>query len=198
MIALDFTKDYILEDDLVKLVPLAEKHIDELMDISKEENLWTYFLGKSNGKNRFPEYVREAIAQREAEKEYPFAVYDKVKKRYSGSTRFFDYSRELNVIRLGYTWYGKNFRGTGMNRHCKYLLFEFALEKLGLERIGLGAHVENLISIAAMKSIGCEQEGILRNLFPSINDDGRADAVLFGILRDEWLDNLKMNLKRRL
>lgn len=198
MPALDFTKEYILEDDFVKLVPLTEKHIEELIDISKEENLWTYFLGKSNGKNRFPQYVREAIAQRVAAKEYPFAVYDKLKKRYAGSTRFFDYNKTLKGVRLGYTWYGHDFRGTGTNKHCKFLLFEFAFEKLGVERIGLGAHAENVISIAAMQSIGCSQEGIIRNLFPAIHGNGRAHAVLFGMLRDEWLNTLKMDLKTKL
>lgn len=193
MLALDFTKDYILEDDVVKLVPLAEMHIEELRDISREENLWTYFLGKSNGRERFPDYVREAIMQRTNKKEYPFAVYDKIKMRFAGSTRFFDYSKELNVIRLGHTWYGRDFRGTGLNKHCKYLLFEFAFEKLGLERIGLGAHAENIVSIAAMKKVGCMQEGTIRNLFPSIDGAGRANAELFGVLREEWLDRLKLN-----
>ncbi|MBT8280560.1 MAG: GNAT family N-acetyltransferase [Muriicola sp.] len=195
---LDFQLDYILEDDEVKLVPLAETHIKELRDISREEKLWTYFLGKSNGNGRFPDYVREAIMQRAAKKEYPFAVYDKVKKQFAGSTRFFDYSKELNVIRLGHTWYGSDFRGTGLNNHCKYLLFEFAFEKLGVERIGLGAHAENIVSIAAMKKVGCVQEGTIRNLFPSIDGTGRANAELFGVLNEEWLDRIKLDLKRRL
>ena len=198
MPALDFTKEYILEDDVVKLVPLADNHIEELTDIAQEDNLWTYFLSKSNGQNSFSDYVLDTIAQREAGKEYPFAVYDKVKKRYSGSTRFFEYSEELNTIRLGYTWYGKDFRGTGLNKRCKYLLFEFAFEQLRVERIGLGAHAENLVSIAAMKSVGCKEEGRIRNLFPSIHSDGRANAVLLGILAEEWFDSIKMDLKSKL
>lgn len=195
---LDFTNDYVLENDKVKLIPLTSDHTKLLQEISKEKNLWTYFLGKSDGSGNFENYILEAIADRDKKSGYPFAVYDKIKRCYAGCTRFFDYQENLNTIRLGYTWYGKDFRGTGINKNCKYLMFQFAFEQIGLERIGLGAHSENKVSIAAMKSIGCTKEGEIRNLFPSIHGKGRSDAVLLGILKQEWLNAKKENLKNRL
>ncbi|PWL39583.1 N-acetyltransferase [Flagellimonas aquimarina] len=195
---LDFTKDYVLENDRVKLIPLTADHVDLLWEISREKNLWTYFLGKSDGSGDFKKYILEAIADRDKKSGYPFAVYDKMKKCYAGCTRFFDYQENLNIIRLGYTWYGKDFRGTGVNKNCKYLMFQFAFDQIGLERVGLGAHSENKVSIAAMKSVGCTKEGQIRNLFPSIHGKGRSDAVLLGILKQEWLENKKKNLKSRL
>ncbi|MEX0288945.1 MAG: GNAT family N-acetyltransferase [Flavobacteriaceae bacterium] len=196
--ALDFSKDYVLEDTVVRLEPLSEFHIDPLKDIAKERNLWTYFLGRSDGSKNFDNYVMDALDFRAKKVEYPIAVFDKRTKKYAGCTRFFDYAGDLNTIRLGYTWYGKDFRGTGLNRHCKYLLFEFAFEGLKVERIGLGAHAENKISLAAMRSVGCIVEGKARNLFPAIDGEGRADAVMFSVLRQEWLKSVKNQLKEKL
>lgn len=194
----DYSKNYILESQKVKLEPLSEEHREQLKVISSEENLWTYFIGKSNGKDRFGDYISDALKQRVNNKKYAFAVYDKVKKQYAGCTRFFDFTDNMDAIRIGYTWYGEDFRGTDLNKHCKYLMFEFAFEHLGVERIGLGAHSENAVSIAAMKSVGCKQEGVIRNLFPSIDKVGRSDAVLLGIIRKEWFENVKHNLKNKL
>lgn len=194
----DYHENYILENHRVRLEPLNEHHIEELSDWAKEPGIWTYFLGRSNGAADFEHYVLDAIHFREKKKEYPFAIYDKAKSKYAGCTRFFDYQSDLKVIRLGYTWYGSDFRGTGINKNCKYLMFQFAFEELNLERVGLGAHIENTISIAAMKSVGCIEEGRIRNAFPSIKIDGRADAILLGILKDEWFRTKKEILKNKL
>ena len=195
---LDFSKDYVFEDDCVKLSPLKLEHNKTLLGISKDPNIWTYFLEKGNGIDNLTKYIVNAVNNRTAGKEYPFIVFDKVKNQYSGTTRFYDYSDELKTIKLGHTWYGKPFRGTGLNKHCKYLLFEFAFEKLKVERIGFGAHIENKISIAAMKSVGCKEEGVLRNFIPSLYGKGRADIILLSILINEWLESVKSELKKKL
>ena len=99
---------------------------------------------------------------------------------------------------MGFTWYGKDFQGTGLNKHCKYLLFEFAFEKIGFNRIGLAAYAENTKSIAAMKSVGCVEEGRFRGLLPLDNSENRSDAILFSILKEEWFKEKKENLKTKL
>jgi len=195
---LDFSKNYILEDDNVKLSPLKTIHIESLLNISKEKKLWTYFLEKGNDLENLTEYISSTICNRIDKKEYPFVVFDKIKKQYAGTTRFYDYSSELKTIKLGHTWYGKGFRGTGLNKRCKYLLFQFAFETLKLERIGFGAHANNVVSIAAMKSIGCKEEGVLRNFIPSMDGKGRADIILLSILKKEWIEKVKTDLKHKL
>ncbi len=194
----DFNKEYVLENDIVILEPLKQEHFNDLEVVGQDEGIWTYFLGKSNGEGRIKEYMDDAIAQREARQAYPFAILHQQSKRYVGSTRFFDFSEDGSSVRLGYSWLGEDFRGRGVNKNCKYLLFQFAFEEMGFERIGLGAHEENTISIAAMRSIGLKQEGRIRNLFPGIKRPGRADALLFGSIKDEWFKEIKANLKLRL
>ena len=195
---LDFSADYVLENSLVRLEPLQETHLAELESIAEEREIWTYFLGRSDGSKDFTHYIKDAISSRENAKEYPFVVFDKQKGKFAGSTRFFEYAKDLNTIRLGYSWYGKEFRGTKINKNCKFLMFEFAFEKLGLERVGLGAHEENKISLAAMQSVGCKIEGRIRNAFPSIHKNGRSDALLLGILKQDWFNGSKQELKEKL
>ncbi|XMO88394.1 GNAT family protein [Algibacter sp. AS12] len=198
MSELDFSKDYILENDLVRLSPLKMEHVESLLDISAETNLWTYFLEKGNGLENLTNYISSTVHNRKHKKEYPFIVFDKIKNRYAGTTRFYEYSKELKNIKLGHTWYGKSFRGTGLNKHTKYLLFEFAFEKLKVERVGFGAHAENKVSIAAMKGIGCKEEDVLRNFMPSLNNTGRANIILLSVLKEEWDNTIQFKLKNKL
>lgn len=198
MVQLDFSKDYILENETVRLSPLQRKNVNELLEISKDPTIWIYFLEKGNGLKNLTAYTNNAIQQRREKKEYPFIIFNKLKNQFVGTTRFYEYSSALKTIKLGHTWYGKEFRGTGINKQCKYLLFQFAFEKLEVERIGFGAYIDNAISIAAMKSVGCKKEGVLRNMFPAIDRNGRTDAILMSILKDEWQKTEKCKLKNKL
>ena len=74
MAHLDFSKNYIIEDDYVKLSPLKIEHIESLLDISKEENLWTYFLEKGSGQDDLTTYISSTINNRKHKKEYPFFI----------------------------------------------------------------------------------------------------------------------------
>ena len=178
MFEFDYSENYILEDDFVKLSPLNIEHVEGLLDISNEWNVWTYFLEKGNGQENLTNYVLSTLNNRKLKKEFPFVIFDKVKNEYAGTTRLYDYLTDLKSIKLGHTWIGEKFRGTGLNMHCKYLLLEFAFEKLEVERIGFGAHIDNKRSIAAMKKIGCKEEGVLRNFIPSLDGKGRAHVIL--------------------
>ena len=196
--AFDFSKDYILEDDIVLLKPLQEHHIPELLSIANQPNIWDYSFIKGDGLENLTHYVRKTLQARVDQKEYPFIVIDKRQNTVAGCTRFCDINITLQNTRLGYTWYGKEFQGTGLNKHCKYLLFDFAFTTMHMQRIGLGAYIENTRSIAAMKSVGCVEEGKYRKALPSPTGNGRSDAILFSILKEEWLASKKQLLKQKL
>jgi len=100
-------------------------------------------------------------------------------------------------VQLGYTWYGEKFRGTGLNKHCKFLMLQFAFETMGALRVEFRADARNERSIAAMKSLGCVPEGILRSNMP-LQDGGRRDSIILSILKDEWDNGVKENLFKRL
>ena len=191
--------DVILEDERVLLKPLEENDYENLLPLALNENgLWYYSLVRAEGADGLRNYMDIAFAEKGAGKEFPFIVFDKKQNAYAGSTRFYDINLPYKTIQLGYTWYGKKFQGTGLNKHCKFLLLQFAFEKLSLERFELRADARNERSIAAMKSIGCKVDGILRSNMPTAEGDVRRDSIVLSILKDEWFNGVKEKLAARL
>jgi RimJ/RimL family protein N-acetyltransferase len=194
-----FSDQTILEDDTVLLRPLQLSDVENLLEISENEpETWEYSLVRADGKSNLENYIQLALKAKAKQTEFPFVVFDKKSGKYAGSTRFYDINFKFKTIQLGYTWYGKDFRGTGLNKHCKYLLLQFAFETLGMERVEFRADNNNQRSIAAMKSIGCTVEGILRSHMPTIDCNIRRDSIILSILKSEWETQVKDNLKEKL
>jgi RimJ/RimL family protein N-acetyltransferase len=191
--------EYVLEDDCVLLRPLGVEDCMNLLEFSlNEPDTWRFSLLQPNSKEKLESYIGTAVEARKAGKEYPFIVFDKRTQEYAGSTRFYDIQPSYQMLQLGYTWYGKRFQGTRLNKHCKYLLLQFAFEQLGMERVEFRADNNNERSIAAMKSIGCIAEGVLRSHMPKHNSTDRRDSIVLSILKPEWLNGVKQKLAAKL
>ena len=184
--AFNFQKDLILENERVQLRPLSRTDQAFLLPFSlKEPDLWTYSLTSAAGEEKLEKYLLAALELREKEMGYPFLVYDKKTKKIAGSTRFYSINFHHKTLSIGYTWYGKEFQRTGLNRHCKLLLLTYAFEALDIERVEFRADAKNARSIAAMQGIGCKLEGTLRN--DCTAETGRRDSVVLSIIKSEWL-----------
>ena len=195
---IDLTSDYILENANVLLRPLRMSDLVNLMKFSIEEpELWKYSLQSAAGADNMQQYIKTAELGRQQQKEYPFIVFDKKRKEFAGSTRFYDIQPAYQTLQLGYTWYGKDHQGTGLNKNCKFLLLQFAFEEWKVERVEFRADNNNERSIAAMKSIGCTVEGVLRSHMPT-REGGRRDSIVLSILRSDWTNGLKEVLSGKL
>lgn len=194
----DLDQTIILENDRVFLRPLEKNDFNNLLAFSlNEPEIWKYSLVQAGGEENLKKYLDIATQGRASKKEYPFIVFDKKQNSYAGSTRFYDIILPHKTLQLGYTWYGKNFQGTGLNKHCKFLLLQYAFETIEMERVEFRADNSNARSIAAMKAIGCTVEGVLRSSM--YNGDGlsRRDSIVLSILRKEWFGSVKENLKKQ-
>jgi RimJ/RimL family protein N-acetyltransferase len=190
--------DYILEDDRTLLRPLKEADLEYLLPFSlNEPDNWTYSYITAAGEDNMRKYISDALANRSIGKEYAFIVFDKKTGEYAGSTRFYDINPNWQTLQLGYTWYGAKFRGTGLNKHCKFLLLQLAFEQWGFIRVEFRADARNARSIAAMKSIGCVPEGIMRSNMP-LWGGGRRDSMVLSILKEDWENGVKDRLAARL
>ncbi len=191
---INFNEEYTLENKRVKLSPLKAEDYANLVPFAiNEPELWTYSLVPASSPEKMKSYIDHALKARENKNSYAFVVFDKQKNQYAGSTRFYDIQLENATLQLGYTWYGKEFQGTGLNKNCKYLLLEFAFEVLNMERVEFRADNDNKRSIAAMKSIGCTVEGVLRSNTFKTNGD-RRDSIVLSILKEEWYSKVKAKL----
>ena len=175
---IDFNKEYILENNRVLLRPLQEKDVEHLLSFSLQEpELWTYSFQQADGEDNLKRYIENALLCKQNKTENKYIIFDKQT--------------------IGYTWYGKDFQRTGLNRQCKLLLLSFAFESLGAERVALRADNNNKRSIAAMKAIGCIEEGVLRShlLLPN---GRRRDSIILSILKEEWFHTVKEELKKKI
>ena len=193
-----FTDQPTLENERVILRPIRNDDAEHLLPFSLHEpEIWKYGLVTAAGKENLESYVHNAVKNLQEKKEYPFIVFDKQANRYAGSTRFYDIQQHWLTTQLGYTWYGKAFQRSGLNRHCKLLLLTYVFEEWGLERCEFRADINNEKSIAAMKAIGCVEEGVLRNHMP-LAHGGRRDSIVLSILKSEWFGGVKELLQKKI
>jgi len=192
-----FPENLILENERALLRPLQETDLELLLYFAeKEQDIWSYSMTVPAGENGMQQYIRTTIEQRNAKKEFPFIIFDKLANAYAGSSRFYDIQLENLMTQLGYTWYGKQFQRTGLNRHCKLLMLTYAFETWGMERVEFRANAKNERSVNAMKAIGCTVEGILRS--NAIDTVGRRDSIILSILKDEWFNGVKEDLVKKI
>lgn len=191
-------EEIILEDERVLLRPLLAADIEHLLPFAlNEADIWKYSLVSPAGEEGMKNYITTTLQYKAAGTEFPFIVFDKQTNSYAGSTRFYDIQENNLTTQLGYTWYGKAFQRSGLNRHCKLLLFSFAFEQWQMERVELRADANNERSVNAMKAIGCTVEGILRSNM-SIVAGGRRDSIVLSILKNEWFGGAKEQLLKKI
>jgi RimJ/RimL family protein N-acetyltransferase len=187
----------VLENKRVQLRKLVKEDFKYLLPFAMQEpGLWQFSLQNAAGEAGMDEYIRVAVADGDRGYAFPFIVFDKKLQAYAGSTRFYDINADHKSLQLGYTWYGKDFQGTGLNKNCKLLLLSYVFDTLGFERVEFRADAGNKRSIAAMKSIGCTEEGILRSHLAKPNG-GRRDSIVLSILRNEWEQSLRTRLREK-
>ncbi|MBB2148847.1 GNAT family N-acetyltransferase [Pedobacter gandavensis] len=190
--------DYILEDEHVLLRPLEISDFDHLKTFAiNEPELWTYSSQNAGSERGMKEVIEKALIAKENGLAYPFIVFDKIKQQYAGVTRLYDIDLSNKCLSIGHTWYGREFQGTGLNKHCKYLLFEFVFEQMGMERVEFRLDARNERSMRAIKGLGCTFEGVLRSNGYRV-DGGRRDSAVLSMLKDEWFNGKKELLKDKL
>lgn len=183
-----FQNEIILTDDNVILRPLVEEDIDELSYfVLHEPELFSYALQPMHSENDLRDYVRTALEHRKKNTEYPFAVIDRKTGKLAGSTRFYLINTSHSWLAIGYTWIGKDFQGTGLNRSMKRLMLSYTLLELGFHRVEFRVDKENVKSIRALNAIGAVKEGELRNHMYRA-DGSRRNTILFSIIKEEFKD----------
>ena len=187
-------KDLILEDTRVKLSLLDLSNYEKLLEISKEENLIFYSPSDISTPENFENYVKTAVEGFYNNTIIPFLIFDKLKQRYAGSTRYGLIDRHNKVLHIGWTWIGRDFQGTGLNRHMKFLMLKHAFEILEFEKVEFRIDERNIRSRKAVEKLGAVLEGILReNVL--MKDGFRRNSCCYGILKSEWLEIKKSVFK---
>jgi len=181
-----FEKDILLENDRVRIRPLKLDDTHNLLDVAtKDSDLIRYSPSQIHTPPLLEKYVQKAITDRIAKVRYPFSIFDKKANEYAGSSSMGHISNVDKNVEIGWTWIGKKFQRTGLNRNCKFVMMQYIFETLQFERLELRTDERNQQSRKGIEGIGGKFEGVLRShmLMP---DGFRRNTACYSILRNEW------------
>jgi len=176
-----------LEGSHVRLEPLAVRHLDGLVIAAAEWNITS---------EQMREGIEDALRDQAAGAALPFATVHVMSGRIVGSTRFREIVQADRRLEIGSTWVGVQWRRTRVNTEAKYLMLEYAFERLGFERVEFHVDTENESSRRSVLRLGATEEGILRSYAVTRGGDVR-DIVSYSIVRREW-PGLKAHLQELL
>jgi RimJ/RimL family protein N-acetyltransferase len=150
---------------MVELIPLEEKHFDELHLAASDKRIWEFYTGDWSVKETFLKVYNGALTMRAKGMEYPFVICYKPTQKIIGSTRYLDIVTYDRRLEIGGTWMQPEYWATAVNLDCKLALLTFCFETLQTNRVQLKTQHNNIRSRKAIEKIGGIYEGILRTAY---------------------------------
>ncbi|TVT41334.1 GNAT family N-acetyltransferase [Hymenobacter setariae] len=182
---MNFSQSIVLENNRVRLRPLDTADFEALKPAAFDPAVWQFTLSRADDAVSLADYLATAVLDREAGRRYAFAIIDRATGQLVGSTSYYNIVPADQRLSIGYTWLGREFQGSGLNRAAKHLLLSYAFDHLGYERVELETDARNQQSQQAMRRMGATEEGTLRR--HRLTQGGiRRDTVIFSIIRPEW------------
>jgi RimJ/RimL family protein N-acetyltransferase len=173
-----------LENDKVILIPFTREMAQKLENIIFDDTIWEYMgMYVKTGKD-FENYISDTLNV-QSKTAYSFLIINKLTNEFAGSTRFGNINFNSEKVEIGWTWYGKSFQGTGLNKACKFELLQYGFEQIGLRRIQFSADLENIKSQKAIEKLGATKEGVFRNNYIDSLGNSKTD-VYYSIIREDW------------
>ena len=143
----------ILEDDILKMVPLFESDFDLLFEIASDPLIWEQHPTSNRYKKEvFKLYFDGAISGKTA-----FLIIEKSTSKVIGSTRYYDYKAEDSSIAIGYTFLSRQYWGGLYNKSSKKLLIDYAFQFVDKIHFHIGG--TNIRSQLATMRIGATKVG---------------------------------------
>ena len=185
-----------LEGELVRLEPLTLDHTAAMVAAaSTDRSTFGLTTVPETNVQSVERYITTAQEQYERGEGLAFATIRRSDDRLVGSTRFMlaEYWNPIDeqprstpiAIEVGYTWLIAEAQRTGINAEAKVLMFDYAFDVLGVERITLKTDARNERSRRNIERAGATFDGILRRHMPA-SDGGFRDSAMFSLLREEW------------
>jgi RimJ/RimL family protein N-acetyltransferase len=174
-----------LQGPIVRLEPLAERHLDDLARVADDDAIWRWIIAGPMDEAGLRAWYETARDNAATGSEVPFATVDVASGRAIGSSRFMSIAPEHRRLEIGWTWLGTAYQRTGANRAAKLLQLTHAFETLDAERVEFKTHARNERSRAALLGIGAQFEGILRH-HTIMPDGSNRDSAFYSVLAAEW------------
>jgi RimJ/RimL family protein N-acetyltransferase len=178
--------DLALETQRVILRPLAISDYDTFLSLAKEdEDMWFYFSLNLANEKQLQKWFEMAFADKAANTRRPFTIIDKQTGQITGSSSLGNISMYDLRAEIGWSWLGKNFRSTGINKNAKYAMMRYAFDELNFERIEFKTDEQNARARKGLENVGGIAEGVLRSHMTMWNNRRRS-SIYYSVLKSEW------------
>lgn len=132
---------------------------------------WMPFAQSAPTDEQMEEHCRKSLAEFIARTNFTFSIYDRAGGNFIGSTGFHRPNWDIPAFHTGY-WIHKRFEGKGLIQESTNAVTRYAFEVFRARRLEIRCDSRNQRSLAIMKKLGFQQEGVLRN------DDLGADGSI--------------------
>jgi RimJ/RimL family protein N-acetyltransferase len=185
-----------LEGRYIVLRPPSIDDRDGLSIAAIDGEIWNNRFSQFPNLNEIEKYIQEMLDLSSKGSILPFVTIHKASNTIVGTTRYLNIDYENHRLEIGHTWIAKSWRKTYVNTEAKFLMLQYAFEKLACIAVEIRTDVLNTVSRQAIQRLGAKQDGILRH--HKIMRDGRIrDTVCYSITKPEW-KQVKENLMKKL
>jgi RimJ/RimL family protein N-acetyltransferase len=137
-----------LGNETVKLVPLTERHFEELYAVASDPLIWEQHPARDRYKREvFRTFFDDALRTNSA-----FVIAEASTGKVIGSTRYYDYEATSTSVAIGFTFLGRPYWGGAYNKSTKRLLLDHAFRHVDNVIFHIGA--DNVRSQKAILKIG--------------------------------------------
>jgi RimJ/RimL family protein N-acetyltransferase len=175
-----------LETNKVALRPVRASDYEPFLHLTRQdERMWEYFTLNLADPVQLQQWMETALADQSANRRRPFTIIDKASNQICGSMSMGNISMYDLRLEIGWSWLGKDFRSTGINRHAKFAMMRYAFDELHFERVEFKTDVLNARARKGLQNIGGVEEGILRSHMTMWNNRRRT-SIYYSVLKAEW------------
>ena len=143
-----FSIQTILENQEYQLIPLQQGDFESLYEEASDPEVWK----QHPNKDRYQREVFENFFKGAIESKGAFKIVEKSNENILGSTRFYDFDESRNSIFIGYTFYGTQSWGKGINPQIKKIMLDYIFQFVDTVYFHIGK--ENFRSQTALERIG--------------------------------------------
>ena len=178
--------DLALKTSKVLLRSIEENDYNAFSLLAKQdEEMWKYFSFNLADEIQLKRWMDLAFSDKQAETRRPFTIIDKDTGLIAGSSSMGNIAYHDLRLEIGWSWLGKDFRSTGLNKHAKFSMMRYAFEVLNFERVEFKTDVLNARARQGLRNVGGIEEGILRSHMTMWNNRRRT-SIYYSVLKDEW------------
>ena len=182
-----FVEPVILRDRGIRMEPLGLQHEEGLRQAAADGELWRIRVTSVPEPEQTLQYIKDALAMREAGNRFAFAIVDEATESVLGSSSYHDIIAAVKRVEIGYTWYAKRCQRTHVNTTCKLLLMGHAFDTLGCPVVGWRTDNFNFDSQNAIERLGAKKDGVIRG--HALRRDGTIrDTVIYSMRAGEWAE----------